>query len=122
MTTAFFAPLLHSFASSPSPKLTVHLVPHTHDDVGWLKTLDQYFSGSNNSIQHAGVRTILDSVVRALERNSARTFTYVEQAFFQRWWRELDEATRDTVRGLVARGQLAFANGGWCMHDEAARP
>lgn len=26
--------------------LTVHIVPHTHDDVGWLKTPDQYFSGS----------------------------------------------------------------------------
>ena len=24
------------------------------------------------------------------------------------------------VRGLVASGQLVFANGGWSMHDEAA--
>jgi alpha-mannosidase len=32
-------------------KLNVHLVPHSHDDVGWLKTIDQYFVGSNNSIQ-----------------------------------------------------------------------
>jgi alpha-mannosidase len=32
-------------------KLTVHLVPHSHDDVGWLKTVDQYYLGSNNSIQ-----------------------------------------------------------------------
>jgi alpha-mannosidase len=31
--------------------LNVHLVPHSHDDVGWLKTVDQYFVGSNNSIQ-----------------------------------------------------------------------
>ncbi|KAK1259243.1 hypothetical protein QJS04_geneDACA021793 [Acorus gramineus] len=35
-------------------KLNVHLVAHTHDDVGWLKTVDQYYVGSNNSIQEFG--------------------------------------------------------------------
>ena len=27
-------------------KLHIHLIPHSHDDVGWLKTVDQYFYGS----------------------------------------------------------------------------
>ena len=33
-----------------SEKMTVHLVHHTHDDVGWLKTVDEYFTGVNNNI------------------------------------------------------------------------
>ncbi|CAM6125814.1 unnamed protein product [Calypogeia fissa] len=100
-------------------KLNVHLVPHTHDDVGWLKTVDQYFVGSNNSIQVAAVQYIIDSIVDALENNPDRKFIYVEQAFFQRWWRVQSKSKQKLVKGLVDSGQLEFINGGWCMHDEA---
>ncbi|KAJ4810161.1 Alpha-mannosidase [Rhynchospora pubera] len=100
-------------------KLNVHLVPHTHDDVGWLKTVDQYYVGSNNSIQGACVQNVLDSMVQALMEDKNRKFIYVEQAFFQRWWRQQSNAVKDLVRRFVKSGQLEFINGGMCMHDEA---
>ncbi|KAM7276612.1 hypothetical protein ACFE04_018478 [Oxalis oulophora] len=101
-------------------KLNVHLVPHTHDDVGWLKTVDQYYVGSNNTIQGACVQNVLDSLVPALLADHNRKFIYVEQAFFQRWWREQREKTKNIIRRFITTGQLELINGGMCMHDEAA--
>ncbi|XP_058102931.1 alpha-mannosidase At3g26720-like isoform X2 [Magnolia sinica] len=100
-------------------KINVHLVPHTHDDVGWLKTVDQYYVGSNNSIRGACVQNVLDSVVSALLADKNRKFIYVEIAFFQRWWRQQSDAIKSIVKDLVSSGQLEFINGGMCMHDEA---
>ncbi|XP_031675145.1 lysosomal alpha-mannosidase isoform X1 [Oncorhynchus kisutch] len=99
--------------------LNVHLVPHTHDDVGWLKTVDQYFYGDRNDIQHAGVQYILDSVVDQLLKNPDRRFIYVETAFFYRWWKQQTDDMQNTVKQLVNEGRLEFVNGGWCMSDEA---
>ncbi|XP_009459998.1 PREDICTED: lysosomal alpha-mannosidase [Nipponia nippon] len=84
--------------------LNVHLVPHTHDDVGWLKTVEQYFYGVRNEVQHAGVQYILDSVVAQLVADPSRRFIYAEVAFLARWWRQQDEAMRRTVRQLVEQG------------------
>ena len=49
--------------------ITVHLVPHTHDDVGWQVTVDQYYIGS--------VQYILTTVIEQLQVNPDRKFIYV---------------------------------------------
>ena len=100
--------------------LNVHVVPHSHDDVGWLKTVDQYYVGANASIQSACVRHVINTVVDALAADPNKTFTYAEMAYFHRWWREQTAARRALVTRLVRQNRLSFANGGWCMHDEAA--
>jgi len=101
-------------------RLNVHLVPHTHDDVGWLKTVDQYYYGSHSEIQEASVQYILDTVVTSLLEDEHRRFIYVEIAFFNRWWDEQSEDRQNEVRTLVNEGRLEFILGGWCMNDEAA--
>lgn len=50
----------------PSKSIHVHLVPHSHDDMGWLKNIDEYFYGMKSTIQRAGVQYILDSVIKEL--------------------------------------------------------
>ncbi|KAL8209610.1 hypothetical protein R6Q57_006342 [Mikania cordata] len=73
----------------------------TTDIDGWLKTVDQYYVGSNNSIQGACVQNVLDSTIQALLADKNRKFIYVEQAFFQRWWRDQSETTQAIVKLLV---------------------
>ena len=113
----------HAPNNNDENTLNVHICPHTHDDVGWLKTVDQYFYGLNNTIQQAHVALILDNVLNELQdpyTTHNRTFTYVEMKFFSKWYLALPSALQESLKDLIKREQFSFANGGWCMHDEAA--
>lgn len=98
--------------SYDTSKVQIHIIAHSHDDVGWLKTADGY--------AEEDVRHVLDNVVTALKKNPKRKFVEVEMYYFSRWWQQQSKATQETVHALVKSGQLAFANGGWCVNDEAA--
>jgi hypothetical protein len=66
--------------------LNIHVVPHSHDDVGWLKTVDAYFYGSNKEIQWTNVHVEIDGVIDSLLNNPQRKFSEVEMKFFKMWW------------------------------------
>lgn len=68
--------------------LYVHLVPHSHDDVGWLKSPTEYFTGSKMNIQVAYVENIIDTYITELIADPAKRFTQVEIKFFSMWWDE----------------------------------
>jgi len=92
---------------------------HSHDDVGWLKTLDQYFWGIHDDVQRANVLLIIDSVVTELEQNKDRKYTEVEMAFFMKWWEQQTDKKKESVKNLVKEGRLEVVNAGWSMNDEA---
>lgn len=100
--------------------LNVHIVAHTHDDVGWLKTVDQYYYGSKTFYQKANVQNILDSVISALLKDPEKRFIYVESAFFFKWWAHQTAALKEQVKQLVNEGRLEFIGGAWSMNDEAS--
>uniref|UniRef100_A0A915HUZ6 Alpha-mannosidase n=1 Tax=Romanomermis culicivorax TaxID=13658 RepID=A0A915HUZ6_ROMCU len=99
--------------------LNVHLICHSHDDAGWLKTVDQYFWGANRSITPDSVNYVLSTVLTELMENPKRKFSYAESSFFSKWWDIQDDITKHSFKKLVARGQFEFIGGGWVQHDEA---
>lgn len=92
-------------------KKIVHMICHSHQDAGWLKTPDQYYNDQ--------VKYIYTHVVEALEANPKRVFNHAEIWFFQRWWSEQSEQMKSRFRKLLASGQWVFNNGGWIASDEA---
>jgi len=42
------------------------MISHSHDDVGWLKTVDEYYSGARQDIAVAEVSEIISTVVEEL--------------------------------------------------------
>ena len=89
--------------------VVVHILPHSHMDVGWLKTVDRYYTED--------VRYIYSGVIAALTANSTRRFQAVETAYFSRWYDgDATPAERAQAQDLVAQGRLALVGGGWVMH------
>ncbi|KAH3756794.1 lysosomal alpha-mannosidase [Pelomyxa schiedti] len=91
--------------------LEVFIVPHSHEDPGWLHTMDEYYTDK--------VQYILTNMVADLTEHPDHKFTYVEISFFSKWWDEQTEDTKAMLMKLVENGQWEFANGGWVMNDEA---
>lgn len=91
--------------------LNVHLICHSHNDVGWTETPDVIYSEY--------VQEIYSSVTAALQKSRDRKYVSAETVFFERWWQDQLPPRRNSVRKLVLEGQLEMVGGGWVQNDEA---
>ena len=104
-------------STSTENELVIHVVCHTHDDPGWLWTLDDYYMGTDHC--KVSVKRILDNMVVSLSNKKDRKFSYVEMSFFKRWYDKQTEQIKQKVKDFIKEGRLEIINGGWVMHDEA---
>jgi FkbM family methyltransferase len=93
-------------------KLHIHVVPHSHNDPGWLKTYHQYYSTQT--------KLILNTLVDSLMEDTRRTVIWAEMSFLSLWWDEASPQRQEALKKLIEEKQFDIVTGGWVMNDEAS--
>ncbi|XP_071080920.1 alpha-mannosidase 2-like [Haliotis cracherodii] len=91
--------------------LHVIVVPHSHQDPGWLSTFSQYYNSYT--------KETLDSAVEQLMKQPTWKFIWAEMIFLARWWETASQEKKEKFLKLVADGRLEIVTAGWVMSDEA---
>ncbi|XP_075991466.1 alpha-Mannosidase class II b [Anticarsia gemmatalis] len=93
------------------PRLKVIVVPHSHNDPGWLKTFEQYFDWKT--------KNIINNIVQKLNQHPNMTFIWTEISFLNSWWERSHPVKQKALKKLIKEGRLEITTGGWVMPDEA---
>jgi len=68
----------------------VHLIGHSHTDIGWSNTIEGYFyrigGTSADTASMGSVNIIITTIINALIDDSSRAFSWSEMKFFVMWW------------------------------------
>lgn len=101
--------IIFSILAFISSEINIHIIPHTHLDVGWIHTIEEY---------RLIVNQIFNTVVEDLKSNLERTFVFSEMEFFSKWYYSTSPEVKILIKQWLKEKRIEFVGGGITMNDE----
>jgi bifunctional pyridoxal-dependent enzyme with beta-cystathionase and maltose regulon repressor activities len=88
-----------------SSRLPLHVIvlPHSHNDPGWLQTFEGYFEQRT--------KHILDSAIKRLPYLKDMTFMWTEISYLAMWFEQASEESKNAFKALVHEGKIEITTG-----------
>ncbi|KAF6034858.1 MAN2A1 [Bugula neritina] len=93
--------------------VTVVLMPHSHNDPGWLHTYDMYYD-MRTSVMFNNLVKFLSTVDKEMP------FQWSESVSLLRWYKSASESSRSILKSAIKAGTVLIDHGSWSMPDEAS--
>ena len=110
LKSPFVLPELTPSTNVVHSKKHFHFVMHSHDDLGWLRTLEEY--------QSQAINPILSSTIDTLLKDPKATFTWCNIGFLYNYLQKFPQEI-GKFQAAIKSGQLYVVNGGIAVHDNA---
>ena len=107
---SFIISLISILTTAQSSKTKVFVVPHSHNDAGWLIDIESCYTNY--------CRNTLDNVFWMLESFPTFKFCWSEMLFLSMWLKE-NPSQKEKLKDYIKSGRFEIVGGGWVQNDEA---